>query len=299
MRVAIVGSFYRGGNPDLSQHVANQLEEQGVDITKIGPGMTRWDRIKKINKVNLVYGVNYGFLWRFFALAKALGKTTVNHWLGTDVLYAITDKSYKWRARITSLFIDKHLAVAPHLVQELDSVGIRAEEVPIVSQFIPNTLRSAELVEIRVLAYLPDEWEQFYGAAVVYQLAQQFPYVQFLVVGGTQGKQIGLTNVSNLGSVPAMKMDEVYGMAPIMIRVVEHDGLSRMVLEALAKGNQVIYSYDFPYCYRARNFEEAAACLTKVIADGCPINYKGRRYVMENYDRQIASKRLLAALSAT
>lgn len=299
MRVAIVGSFYRGGNPDLSQYVADQLEEQGVDITKIGPGMTRWDRIKKINKVDIVYGVNYGFLWRFFVLAKALRKTTVNHWLGTDVLYAATDKGYKWKARMASLFIDKQLAVAPHLIQELGNIGIVAEEAPIVSQPIPSTVRPSGPVELQALAYLPDEWEEFYGASVVYQLAQKFPQVQFLIVGATRERQTDLPNVSSLGWVPDVEMEEIYRMAPILIRVTQHDGLAKMVLEALAKGNQVIYSYDFPYCHRARNFEEAAACLTEIIANGCPINYEGRRYVMENYDRQVTAKNLLDALSTS
>jgi hypothetical protein len=297
MRVAIVGSFYRSGNPDLSQYAADQLEEQGVDITKIGPGMARWDRIKEINKVDVVYAINHSCSWRFFALAKLLGKKTVNHWIGTDVLCVLTDKRYRWKAKIASLFLDKHLAIAPHLVQELGSIGILAEEIPLVRQPIPNTLRPPDPIELRALAYLPDEWEEFYGASVVYQLAQQFPQVQFLIVGATRKRQTNLPNVSSLGLVPDVDMNKVYRMAPILIRVTQHDGLPAMVLEALANGDQVIYSYGFPYCYRARNFEEAAACLTEIIANGCPINYEGRRYVIENYDRQIASKRLLAALS--
>ncbi len=299
MRVAIVGSFYRGGNPDLSQYIADQLEEQGVDITKIGPGMTRRDRIRRISKVDVVYGISHGFLWRFFAHAKALGKKTVNHWIGTDVLYALTDKHYRWKVKLTSLFLDKHLAMAPHLARELSSIGIAAEEVPLVRQPIPNTLRPSGPVELRALAYLPDGWGEFYGASIIYQLAQQFPQMQFLIVGAVRERRNDLPNISNLGWVPDVNMNEVYRMAPILIRVTQHDGLPAMVLEALANGNQVIYSYDFPYCYRARNFEEAAVCLAEIIADGCPINYEGRRYVMENYGRQIVAKRLLTALSTT
>ncbi len=51
--------------------------------------------------------------------------------------------------------------------------------------------------------------------------------------------------------------------------------LPKMVLEALAYGNQVVFEYEFPGCYHATNAAEALAAVRAILAAGCPVNTAG------------------------
>lgn len=294
MRVCVLGEFYDSGKPDASQFIACQLELRGIEVLRIRSSIPFKERLRAIRRADAVYSTAHGFSYRFFALVKTLGKRSVNHWIGTDVLRAISSQSWARQAKLTDVFIDKQLTVAPHLVHELASIDLQAGLVPILPDHTGIGIRTSSPRKVSVLTYLPDARPDFYGAEVVYGLARQFPNVSFVVVAGTSHVQPELPNIEYLGYI--QNMDRLYEQAPILIRMPEHDGLPKMVLEALIRGNQVIYNYDFPYCYRAANLEEAAACLMQIIADGCPINHDGHRYVVEKYDQQASIEKLMAAL---
>ena len=51
-------------------------------------------------------------------------------------------------------------------------------------------------------------------------------------------------------------MDKIYDQTSILLRMPEHDGLSGMIFDALAKGRYVIRSVKFPGCYYAENYED-------------------------------------------
>ncbi len=50
-----------------------------------------------------------------------------------------------------------------------------------------------------ILAYLPDERADFYGAEIVRSVAAKLPAVPFAVVAGTAERQPALPNVAYLG----------------------------------------------------------------------------------------------------
>lgn len=191
-------------------------------------------------------------------------------------------------ARGAARWIGRHLAVAPWLAAELRTVDIRAAVTPFVTP-VRYELR-ARPAPPAVLTYLPDDRADFYGAPVVYALARRFPDVPFAVVAGTQEKQPAIPNVTYLGWVTGMA--PLYEQYPILLRVARHDGLPKMVLEALACGNQVIFEYPFAGCWHARTEEEASAALGQIIAAGCPINRPGHEFVAQHYD----AEQLVAAL---
>ena len=87
-------------------------------------------------------------------------------------------------------------------------------------------------------------------------------------------------------------MAPLYEQYPILLRVARHDGLPKMVLEALACGNQVIFEYPFAGCRHARTEEEASAALGQIIAAGCPVNRAGHEFVERDY----GNEQLVAAL---
>ena len=294
MRVCILGRFDGPDKPDTEHLAASQLEQYGIEVSRITASRPLVSHIQAIRRCDVVYGVAHGFSYRFFALVKALGKRSVNHWIGTDTWRAISNPAEARLARLTNHFVDKQLAIAPHLATELASVGLQLEEVPIVPCFEGTDMRVAEAGQARVLAYLPDERPNFYGADIIYKLAEEFTQVSFVVVAGTAQVQPRLPNIEYVGYV--QNMNEVYERSSILIRMTKHDGLPKMVLEALVRGYQVIYKHGFPYCHQASDLEEVASRLTQIIAGGCPVNHEGHRYVLEHYDQQLAIKQLVAVL---
>ena len=87
------------------------------------------------------------------------------------------------------------------------------------------------------------------------------------------------------GWITPTKMDQIYRKTSIVFRVPVHDGLSMMVLEALAKGKHVFYKYDFPYCIKADSF----AMITKALSDLCSKppsqNIEGHRYIISHFNK--------------
>ena len=77
-------------------------------------------------------------------------------------------------------------------------------------------------------------------------------------------------------------MNKVYENTTVLLRIVEHDGQSLMVREALARGRQVIWSEPFPHCHYAKDFAAAKAALSSIIRNPV-INYSGVSYVQEAF----------------
>jgi len=291
LRVCIVGDFSERSASYVS---ARQLEVFGVDVVRVMPGTPLVEALRQVRHADVVYGVARGFSWRFFASVKVLAKPVINHWIGTDVLRAISSSAWRLQARLTNFFVDNQLIVAPHLATELGSIGLQTGLVPIVPHLSSTNLRVSNPDIVSVLAYLPDSRPDFYGANIIYDLTREFPQISFYVVAGTSDVQPQLANIKYLGFV--QNMDEIYEKAPVLIRITQHDGLPKMVLEALVRGNQVIYKNEFPYCYQASTYEETAICLAQIIAQDCPINDEGHRYVLKHYAPQAAIERLISAL---
>jgi hypothetical protein len=67
-----------------------------------------------------------------------------------------------------------------------------------------------------------------------------------------------------------------------------------MVLEALLRGRQVVWSRPFPYCRLAAAPEEFVAAAA-ALAASCPQNVEGARYAAEHYSAEAASRALAAA----
>ena len=64
----------------------------------------------------------------------------------------------------------------------------------------------------------------------------------------------------------------------------KHDGLSLMLLEALIKGKEIIYSYKFPYTQYAASKEEVSDKINEIIQKQPEFNKLGHQYVLKNYN---------------
>ncbi len=206
---------------------------------------------------------------RRVALAAAMGRPMIRWWAGTDVLNVIRNPAAAEAARQMDRFVLHNVAIAPHLGDELAEVGIQAQVILRSPPEVPPGPRhwSPQLAR-SVLVYLPAERADFYGARVVEQLVARRGDVTFYILRD-DGKRFAA--FPNVVSMPwTDDMDGVYAKVGCLLRVTEHDGLARMVLESLARGKHVIYAWPLEGCLLARNADEAAQALRAVEAAGGP-----------------------------
>lgn len=161
------------------------------------------------------------------------------HWIGSDVLLAEKRNLFK---KYDNLFNRvTNIAVAPWLKKELEEMNIPVDHIiplvpPELSQARPLPLPK----KFRVLYYLPKLGEKIYHPEIITLIAENFPDIDIIVVGG--GDIPPLSNVVNLGRVPREDMLKVYGKIVVLVRYTKHDGLPLMILEALSYGRYIVYN---------------------------------------------------------
>lgn len=204
-------------------------------------------------------------------------------WAGSDVIKAQSDP-FDLEVIKQEGFVN--LAVAPWLVDELQSLGISATYVPVAGMASGGPVKPFPKT-FRVLTYLPEPRRDFYGAALVYEVARAMPQVQFSVVGAGGRSPEAPQNVEFCGLVNDMQ-DRIDG-ATVLLRMPEHDGTSMLVLEALSRARHVVWNYRFPHVRTAEDAQSVLAELTQLYsahADGeLELNHEGRAFVLERFSR--------------
>lgn len=247
---------------------------------KVAPWTLVWRIWQYAGDVDLYYGISYG-QWPRYLFARLRGKRTICHWAGTDVLRVLHKPLHRWWfMKVIRHCIDRHLVVSDNLAKELATLGIQTQLIPLVSNLMMG--KTVPLPDtFSLLAYLPADRGEFYGAPIVYALAAQHPEWQVYIVGRDptpEGK--ALSNVVELG--PDADMREVYPKVTTLVRPTLHDGLPRMVLEALSWGRYVVFSQPFPHCEIGRTIEEITYVLREL--EKCKIPHTaGVDYIRETY----------------
>jgi hypothetical protein len=190
---------------------------------------------------------------RQLALPAMRGKPIIRWWVGSDVFNVLNDPDARRGALLLNHFVRSNIAVASHLVDELGGVGIRAEYIP----SIVEKLHDLEIDEGRppqsLLLYLPTNRLHFYGYDVVKRVVAANSDIKFIVVADESHCLKVYPNVESVGWV---KMDDTWQKVGGLLRITKHDGLPRMVIEALSRGKYVIYSWPLPGCWQAKTFQE-------------------------------------------
>ncbi len=190
------------------------------------------------------------------AMAAAMGRPILRWWVGTDVLKCLQEKSPRWRTRLLDRLVSVNVAVAPHLVGELSSAGIKARLIPSV---LDNELgrgldRPCDAPKRSLLVYLPSERHTFFRQDIIRRAIKENEDIEFVVVADDDHSLSDLPNVRSLGWVEDMQT--VWPQVGGLLRITKHDGLPRMVLECLLRGKYAIYSWPLPGCWLARTFDE-------------------------------------------
>lgn len=226
-----------------------------------------------------------------------------HYWLGSDVLDTINEAragTLRWAA-LRGAADDLHLADAPWLVSELESVGIHA-----VNAHVPVAHRAPVSppplpAEFGVLTYLATSRFEFYGGDVILEAARRLPDVRFDVVG--------TTGMSDRQSPPNVRwhgwvtdMPRYYANATVVVRIPRHDGLGETVVEGLLNARHVLYTHEIPHVRTVwpATAETVVAALAALrddhLAHRLEPNLAGRAYALEAFDEARLTGRLAALL---
>jgi glycosyltransferase involved in cell wall biosynthesis len=232
---------------------------------------------------------------------RALGKPVVWHWIGTDVMHygrihAGGGGLRGWvDRRIARRWARVHLADSPELAAELADYGLQTEVVRLLPKAIEADIQPLP-EQPAVLSYWRSGGRDFYHAPLYMQLAEAFPDVPFYVTGDDGEGMIAPANVHFLGSLPCL--DAIYDKISVYIRIVRHDSLSAIVLEALARGRYVIYSKPLPHTETANDFSTCRETLGELLVKNEP-NKAGAAYVREHFSLAKEAGRLCAIYRKT
>jgi hypothetical protein len=298
MRVAV------GGLPYFGRMLATLLSGPGRDFQYVettGKNPGGWVRtMTALARADAVYLIG-GQIERWSRpdwLALLLRRPMIMHWVGSDVTYALAAAR---RGRTSPRLIGRpaHWAEVDWTAAELRLLGVRAEIVPLTSA----RLRASDTPlpdSFTVLTYLPPARAEFYGRSRVYRIAARLPDVRFLVAGNS-GPDLGApANVEFTGWVEAM--EKLYPRCTVLLRLTEHDGLSFMVLEALAAGRHVIWNHPLDGVITAQGEDAALDALENLrsdhLAGRLKLNLAGQSTVLTRYGPAVVRDALLRRFAA-
>jgi hypothetical protein len=290
------------GNDNWRPVLLNIMEKAGIKadsmelFTRRGQS-TIWLFSRKSSPYRIIY--HLGGCGAFFCiLARLRGKRIVSHWIGTDVKRYHGKINLIKRISIWVLrhFVDLQLADSEIIQEELRRLGIETSILRLLPQAVVAEVSPLPEKPV-VLSYWDDTRFGFYGGPIVFALARAFPEVKF-VIARAAGK--GLTdvpaNVQFLGLV--RDMPKIYRESSCFIRLPEHDGLSAMVLEAMANGRYVIYNKKCPFTSYATDFDSARKALGEILRIRHP-NTEGAAYIKKTFNIDNEAARLHELMEQT
>jgi glycosyltransferase involved in cell wall biosynthesis len=268
-------------------------------------------------------------------LARLLGKPVMLQWIGTDVLTVTWKKQPPfWDAgleqyisvketllagltgipqklvlltlhkselftRFLKYVITHHVVCAPQLAVDLEKVGIHASYLPVLCHIEPELLPLPQ--KTAFLAYTgyhaKNDTRAFYGWHSLLRLAQDYPDLIFLVIGHVFPKEDKIpNNIINLGYVNNIR--EILSQVTGLLRLTYHDGMPRLVLEAMAMARYIIYSQPFPHTFYAQNYDELKKAVDKIRQENSP-NIEGMKYIQQNFNIQYVAEQFLENFNTT
>jgi hypothetical protein len=295
MRILFMGEPENHIN--VSSHNARALRQAGAEAV-FDPGAfwstRQWRKTAlDFDLIHLIsYSQNDPWLLRKIAVARMLGTPILRMWVGSDVLWCLRYAPAARFARAMQSLSVRQFTVADHLGQELEEISIRAETLPIIADITPAAVDPPPLPDRpTALAYLQsDDRREFYGGHIIDELIRRRPDIHFLIVNDPETDYSAFANVESLGQVDDMA--QVYARSTVLIRPTAHDGMPRMMLEALSNGRHAICSYPYPHCRRATDLESFERALDELTASPA-INEAGRRFVLDRFNRTRSTGDLL------
>lgn len=282
------------GLPLFSERLATNLSKYDKKNSYIylNTYYSKWDKIRArflIPSADLVYSINGSLMTsRVFDLALAKNVPLIMNWVGTDVLKSAEAKR---KGIHRQDYIEKaiHYCEVDWIRMELNELGVKAEIVNFAvfdKKFEPRIPQN----EFTVLAYIPSERSDFYGLGEFVKMATGHPEIRFLIAGGNESEFGTLPdNVKALGWVK--DMDTAFDESHVCVRYPEHDGLSNFILEAMARGKEVLYKYNFEHCWHCPDTAtliKTLGTLKKRFDEGkWEVNQKALKFIEDNFNEEV------------
>ena len=203
------------------------------------------------------------------------------HWIGTDVYRFINDNLFK--RSLKKLIINSanvlNIVVSENLKCELENFGINSRILPLTKLKVIDNLPHMPS-KFSVLSYIPKKKWDFYCGDLINDLSSKLPDIDFHILAVGEGHS-GRTNVFYYDFVEDSA--SFYNKCSVLLRFTVHDGLPKMVLEALSYGRQVLWNESFPHCFQVKSLNECIEVLKKLKSD-CPINIEGKKFVDDSFN---------------
>lgn len=305
-----VGLF---GDEDLCELISSAIgksslnEWKTVDVTPIrfraGMRMSPFNLLslflelyRRFKNVDVVVFIFVGKYAPFFSKIARLAKTKVVYcWIGSDV-YRLQKEGHEKTVADFRAAADLHLADGEALQQELHCLGIDSMVIYIVPslKFDVSSMPS----EHAVLLNIPDSRTRFYNLDTCLRLACDYPDLKFVAVRSEDPSLYPNDNIEFKGSIPYDEMTSVYDQVSIILRIPDHDSLSLVSMEGIARGKWIISRSPFPSSLPAGSYEELKASLDSLLSGPPQINSKGIEYYKEHFTQEKSGDSMICALDS-
>lgn len=206
---------------------------------------THFPSFKRIKGSEIVVGSYFQSSWPWFVAAKLKRKKTICHWIGSDTVLSVKNWRRKLQTRIFSKFIDKHIAVSERIKIELDEMGIESTVLFHGSDTEPEEIELPK--SFGVLVYFIEGREKLYGLDRIIEISEKLLDVEFYFIGHfDSSKYTNIYSQKNLHFLGFVDMNQIWEKISVIVRMTEHDGFPKIIIEAYSKGRYVIHNYPLP-----------------------------------------------------
>lgn len=236
-----------------------------------------------------------------YDFAKVLKKNTAVFWHGSDVL-ELQKKVEKDTSFINYLKKCSHFSDAPWLIEELNGLGISAGRL--LFKYFDCSEQIGEHYDnpSRVVIYLPEGKEDFYGWQQVLELSQLYSSFEYHIVANTGEFLNGSTrpNIYFHGKLHKKVYLDLLKQSSILFRWVPHDGYSLSVIEAMGYGLEIVWTYDIreekklPFEQYKEYFRQAIERISK---RNLKRNFDNIHWVKINADKESILNRFYETIS--
>jgi len=237
------------------------LEKRGYN-TNLLP-TTHFPKKKQIKDSNIILGAYFQSAWPWFVIGKLCRKKTICHWVGSDSVLSIQNWKRKLQTKIFARFVDSHISVSTRIKEELDKIGIENTVLFHGSDIETEEISMPE--KLGVLVYFIAGREKLYGVERVIEISKEVQDVDFYFVGHFDSIDYKEKyNQSNLHFLGYINISEIWSKISVIVRMTEHDGFPKIIVEAYSKGRYVIHNYPLPGVILCDSNKEVVSELKKL-----------------------------------
>lgn len=185
--------------------------------------------------------------------AKYPNKHIILWWVGSDVL-AATKPGYD--VKMAKRVAHKHFCVSKGLQDELHTLGINAEIVTLVPDISAYKIRTLP-EKYTIGLYMPHNNPR---TSILYRwidcrnVISQTPDINYIIYGNKNDIPDAPKNAKVVGWVD--DTSSVLKKCNCLLRLTQHDGFPKGVIEATLMGRAVICNHDYPHVIRANTVAE-------------------------------------------